>query len=424
MTISSLAENIPFIGVLIAGLSLIISILAFIFSEITPRIKNRRRKKRLQSFLGTTVFGGDQLEFFIKYYIRPRFQNIDPARVDEPGDDVTAQEDLLNGIDRIISKNIKPKYIIILADTGMGKTSFCLNYFTRYMRRPEGKRDYDMILFPLTMPNVDEEIRKIKNKERKIIILDAFDEDRKAIENHEDRMDAILNLTEKFARIIITCRTQFFPDDASIPSKTARRKYFPTELGESGTYEFQPIYISPFTDKQCTQFINLRYHFWQRKKRRLLREIVSKIPKLSVRPMLLTHIDEFESSKDGLSHSFQIYEVMVDKWLEREAKRLPNLNKMVLREFSNKLAMELVEKSTTENPALISQNELIKFSSDFGINLKLQEMRSRSLLNRDSVGNYKFAHKSIKEFSTLCTASLGFTYEDSIAQFYYWFLTT
>ncbi len=63
----------------------------------------------------------------------------------------------------------------------MGKTEFLINLYLHDLsqfRRPK----YQIKLFPLGLPNIDEEIENIKNDRKKtILLLDAFDEDPQAL---------------------------------------------------------------------------------------------------------------------------------------------------------------------------------------------------------------------------------------------------
>src|SRR5690606_10821603 len=71
------------------------------------------------------------------------------------------------------------------------------------------------------------EINKINDDARysTILLLDAFDEDSKAVLNYKSRLTEILEATEQFKEIIITCRTQFFPNQLEEPFNTGLMKY-------------------------------------------------------------------------------------------------------------------------------------------------------------------------------------------------------
>lgn len=108
------------------------------------------------------------------------------------------------------------------------------------------------------------------------------------------------------------------------------------------------------------------------------------------RPMLLSYIDDLilDSGKK-YTYVYEIYHELVFKWVKRELVK----NKL-LYEFSEKVAEYMYLNKTTN----IEADEIEKLCERYNINLRIIEAKSRSLLNRNANGNYKFAHKSILEF--------------------------
>ena len=199
-----------------------------------------------------------------------------------------------------------------------------------------------------------------------------------------------------FYRIVITCRTQFFPRDEELPVEAGILKSGPREAGESPQFTFYKIYLSPFSDEQIQKYLRKRFSALKNEKRKLASIIVSKVPNLAVRPMLLAYIDDLIDSGKHFDNSYQIYTEMVAAWLERERGIVKE--KDALGEFSRKLAVDLVLNREKRKSERIPYKEVEKLAKDFGIKLESWKLRGRSLLNRDAVGNYKFAHRSILEF--------------------------
>jgi len=276
----------------------------------------------------------------------------------------------------------------------MGKTSFLLNYFARHLRR--WCKSFQIELIPLGESGLAERLEKIPEPAQTVLLLDAFDEDLEAIENHVQRLKEIVRLTRKFQKIVITCRTQFFPRDEELPNDTELFKTGPRGPGETWQYFFYKLYLSPFDERQIKAYLKRRFHWWQRNCRRKAREIVAKVPNLVVRPMLLTYIDDLINTGESFHNSFQIYTAMVNGWLERELKFVPD--KQALLDFSNKLAVELFFNRQKWGRERIPFKDIEPLARNFGIKLKTWQLTGRSLLNRDAEGNYKFAHRSILEF--------------------------
>jgi len=135
---------------------------------------------------------------------------------------------------------------MLLADSGTGKTSFLLNYYSRWWRSRKHNQ-FRLSLIPLNLPNADESIQRIPLEDRSAtaLCLDALDEDRQAIGNHNERLSRLLDVARGFRTVIVTCRTQFFPKNEEIPSDTRILKIGPVGPNESRVFSIQKLYLSP-----------------------------------------------------------------------------------------------------------------------------------------------------------------------------------
>jgi len=162
-----------------------------------------------------------------KYFIPVKHQSVAPSIDAELGSSYISspKEELIPFFLKKAFKNDKDdnKYYLILADSGMGKTTFMINLYIRYknaFRFPFAPPKYDIKLFPLGNPDIWEDIKGVKDKKNTILLLDAFDEDLEAIKDHQKRLNEILPKVHKFREIVITCRTQFFPSEKEEPDRT------------------------------------------------------------------------------------------------------------------------------------------------------------------------------------------------------------
>jgi len=374
-------------------IAILSALLSWLSRRRISRIINRFRAKRtLRKRLPDFTF--QEIERGIRYYIWPECQSVDPAQSDEVRHTVAVRNDLCTTVDRMLTQETVHKHFIVLADTGMGKTSFLLNYFARHLRR--WRRPFNMELIPLGVPGLEGRLEDIAEPESAVLLLDAFDEDVEAIQDHTRRLSEIMDWTQGFERVVITCRTQFFPRDEEIPVETGIIKAGPRPAGEGPQFTLYKLYLSPFSDKQIQAYLKRRFPIWRKKRRRQARVIVDKIPNLAVRPMLLAYVDDLIGSGKSFENSYQIYAEMVDAWLERERKKVAD--KEALRDFSNKLAVDLFVNREKRGGERIPYHEIEPLAREFDIKLATWQLTGRSLLNRDAEGNYKFAHRSILEF--------------------------
>ena len=278
--------------------------------------RSDRRANLYKELVKKCYFTEGQIFNARKYYIRPRCQSVDPAGSDELRGMVSTDNPIFLKMNEILNIDTKYRHIILLADSGMGKSSFLLNYYVYYNLK--AKRRYLMYLLPLGIPNIDEKIQALLDKKDSILLLDAFDEDTIAVNNHAKRIEQIINLTRDFHKVVITCRTQFFPSDQELPVSTGIVRVGPREIGEGREYVFHKLYLAPFNKSEIHKFLSKRYKFWQFVKRKKAHNIILKIPDISVRPMLLSYVDFLVQAKKPYHSIFEIYGVMVDGWLNRE----------------------------------------------------------------------------------------------------------
>ena len=252
----------------------------------------------------------------MRYYIPTRAQEVDPC------DDVCTTDSFINLIPFFINevfKNSDTQYFVILADSGMGKTTFLLKLFFEYYKKLLKK--HDIVFIPLSLDSSIEGIRGIQNKPNTILLLDGLDEDRYAIEDYNKRIKDICSETELFYKVIISCRTQFFPDNNSEPGHTDRIRF---GVGKKSV-EFIKYYISLFNEKEIYIYLSKKYNpIFEKDKIMRSQKVIKNCPELMVRPMLLAYIDDLiEDKEKEYNYVYEIYDQLVYSWIEREAINNP-----------------------------------------------------------------------------------------------------
>lgn len=322
-----------------------------------------------------------------KYYIETRGQNIDPCENDEinEAEEYSITEKLIPFfINKVFENKIENKYYIILGDSGMGKTTFMIHLFKKYSKKLISQ--YKIEIIPLFYMACMDMIDKISGKWSTILLLDGLDENKLAAKDYNQFINELLKHTEDFPKVIITCRTQFFPNVSSEPYETGR---ILLSTSKRKSY-FYKMYMSPFNNKEIERYISKKYpYFWRRTKRKKARKIIDKCPHLMVRPMLLSYIDKLIDTDLDYEYIYQIYEHLVESWIDREI-----IDNKKLMKFTNRTALAMYKKGTI----YISSDEISEICNLYDINISLLEAKSKSLLNRNGNGDYKFAHKSIYEF--------------------------
>ena len=246
-------------------------------------LEKRRERSLVEQNFGADYYTSEVIDAALRFYVRPYCMSVDPTHEAEIRQVVSTREDLFEVVERFLEKQSPYRHILLLADSGMGKTSFVINYYAHNLKKGRLLR---LAVVPLAIPGALEEIAKVENKKDTVIFLDALDEDPKAIRDHQARLDELMKACSAFKRVLITCRTQFFASDEEIPKDTGVMIVAARQLGESAIYEFWKLYISPLTDEQIVVFLRKRFPWVMWIKRREALSLINKIPLLTVRPML------------------------------------------------------------------------------------------------------------------------------------------
>lgn len=364
-------------------------------TQLYKKLKGIKKKRRKELNVINDIMYGDPLEL-ARYYVEPNCQEINPADRHEE-DFLVAKEPVYKKIDEFL----RAKYLdqpgnnqmFILSDAGMGKTSLLvmlkLLQLTKFW-----PKNTDCVLKALgTKALVD--IQLIEDKMNTILLIDALDEDSEAYGQVKERLLEVLKATRNFNRVIITCRTQFFPDVEKNP-------FDRPGLITVGGYVCPAKYLSLFDDGKVELYLKKRFpvkvlNFEHKRKIKKAKELIEQMGSLRCRPMLLSYIDKLMDSPiiQAEQSEYKIYKALVDSWLCREEAK-SGVSKNELFKVCEILAKEISMRGVREIPGddldlLIADISELKY-------VKAIDIKGRSLLNRNSDGNYRFSHHSIQEF--------------------------
>lgn len=364
------------------------------YRKLSSLIKGFRVRRKL----ATGLFDQQALQAATRYYIRPLYSNVDPANEWEPAHAlINARSDLFAMVDRFLKTDfVEQKHMLLFADSGMGKTSFLLNYLDHNYRFTNFRKQ-KILLVPLSQKSSDAIVEGIPLGERGEInlFLDALDEDPRAMCDVQGRIQQLLALAENFRTVIITCRSQFFRSDEQIPVRTGLAKLRPVPLGKPKHYDFFRVYLSPFDDDQVKRYLRIRFPgLIGLPSRHRAKKLVDSIPSLAVRPMLLAHLPDVLKSNQKIRYAADVYQAMVNAWVQRESDWV---DPAALMRFSERLALDLYSQRSRGVGETIDPDEISQITNEIGIPVA-DLATSRSLLNRTGDGRYKFAHRSIMEF--------------------------
>jgi uncharacterized protein YjbI with pentapeptide repeats len=354
-------------------------------------IRNRRENQIREL---ADVFGDPEL--LARYYVEPKCQHHNPADYNE----VEAISFVKCPVFTTLKEFLKRELLVndgrnqmfILGDAGMGKTSLLLMLKLTHLTSFWPKK-YNCELLKLGPKTLDR-IANIADKRNTTLLLDALDEDSEGFGRVKERLLELLTATSNFRRVIISCRTQYFPSGADDPFDRPGRI-------EVGGFVCPMIFLSLFDDEQVDEYLRKRFSKAEANKVKRSKAVIEKMETLRFRPLLLAHIEDIIDSQKRAWNEYTIYKALVEAWLLREEKKFRRLELGPIDAKSLWAACTAIALNMQSNDKRYLTNdeleELIQATPAIA-HLKHFDVGGRSLLNRNSKGDYRFSHYTTQEF--------------------------
>lgn len=363
------------------------------------------RRKYFANHIGPEFASHKSYRIDKGYYIETRIQDETPSKFEDPFT-ATINSITENFINRFINdilkeSNTEERLYCILAGSGMGKTTALVNLFISYIYH-YNERDlpYEIRILSLANSDVINAIKAIRTKPRTILLLDALDENIDAVSNLDAFMNKLEIACKEFRFVIISCRTQFFPDEESQLKESRLIK----DGERKGYAQYNTFYISPFNTTEINKYITKVFPLLKFKKRRKAISIINNksCSHLLVRPMVLSHIKQLVEDAREYKYAVDVYDAIVDYWLDREVGREHiderQSRKEILRQLSEDLAVDIYKNKDTRKGYYIKKDDFDNFLIKHNTDNSTIHFRERSLINRDAHGLIKFSHKSFLEY--------------------------
>lgn len=359
---------------------------AVVYALVWKTLKLVLRGYKLRVLHNTlrSYFTRKELKQATRFYISTKGRDTPPPDEPEPPPPRTPGVKLVpfflrNTFERDTETGAPPFYIV-LGEPGMGKTTFLLNLYLKFLFQWFRKR-YNVRFLPMGAPDLDKEIDGVDNKEKKntVLLLDGFDEDPKALEDPQKRLRDIAGKTEGFRGVVMTGTPQLLP-----PSPGAKK-----------------IYISPFDPKDIKTYIDKKIPLLNLKKKHRARQLVKHSPQLTARPLTMGYIDKLAESDRRYKYNYQVYDELVNRWLEEESKHYKGKErdrfKKELYEFAGDVAADMYRNRGSRKRLGMKPGEIEPYAEKHRVPLDRLD-HGFSLFTHGAEGEYRFTHKSILEY--------------------------
>lgn len=293
------------------------------------------------------------------------------------------------------------QYHLIFGESGMGKTAFLINLYFIYNCKLLKK--YDMYYVSLRSIEAIDQIKIFAEKndpKKTILLLDAFDESKAASEDSSHAIKELLEITQNYCKVVISCRTQFYNAVNEEPQIVELRRAVLVE-----DEMFIKHYICPFTDYEVLRYLLKHYKlkFWKIFRGK---QVIKKSSNIMARPLLLSYIDDIVIEHEEYKYAYQIYNTLIGKWIDREVHFIQKTSEknIVISDYINSfwvfvydIVKLMLQGAKNGNTYSVSSQDLNQLCSKYKIDLDIDK-RSRTLLNRVGDDIFQFSHQSIFEF--------------------------
>lgn len=376
---------------LIAAVFFVVLILFLILKKIIPNIRFKKMVKMLDNQI--LYFTKEEIEQRIRHYIWADCQSIDLQSRNKEGKIAEVRNNIKDTMNHLVFKDDSVKHIFVMAAGGMGKTSFLLNYFM--LLNNKRLKKYEAELIPMNLKNVYKRLKEIENPANTILLLDGYDEIVDTKQSNLAQLHNLMDKTQHFYKVIITCNVNSIPADNIIPKLYPHKtKRFTSPL-EKEYWSFLKIYLSGFNNEQIIQYIKKRFKFGKRKSKIFL---IDELPGLAIRPLYLEYIEDLSKAFMSLHNSYQVYNEIFEAWLNNKSNKRLLIDKQSLHDFTLQLALQMYLNREIWQDDYVPFKEINTLAEKYKIDLAGWNLKNSFFLNSDEVGNHTFAHRSIADF--------------------------
>jgi hypothetical protein len=333
------------------------------------------------------------------------------------------QEEAKFGANRFIlkyvfSENKYGRILFVLGGTGVGKTSIMLKTFLSAVAKnifeKKEKNFYFLSFGQLWDSYVDDKLESIRkttdNLADTVLFLDALDEDIKARNNFESRVDELIEELSIFSKVVISCRNQYFTRKSE--KDYAINKYLEDSLvlGKRHNINIDRLYLHGFNSAQIYKYF--KKNSVEDLSLDKIKNAIAKNQTLFSIPMICSFLKGAPVESFNTSSYYQFFEDIFQRWIEREALSVASkkendiitideVKEVKVKTGLNNLMGELARYLFFNNEgdgwftADDIENVLNKYER---VLLSKFEGLGKSFVAKNNIGQFSFIHSSVFDY--------------------------
>ena len=303
-------------------------------------------------------------------------------------------------IDKLLAKLLLKKHrvrtVLVLGESGVGKSFLCIKTHHRLIFRSVLRRHYIKRVNAAMLENFNE-LEDCPDADKTILFLDGLDEYHQFLKPHDQQeiKDLYYNLHKvlsKYARVVIFARSNYYN------ANKEHVDWVCYQLAECDMKKVVKVTLTGLADQQIEEYLKRNLKLKKDKIEKCIRLVHSSREILS-RPVFL-HFLEILPEGINYSNSYNVYEEIVEGWMQREKDKSVSssnpIDKIDWGKFFNQLTeryfFDLFAGHTT---VYFHPKEIL--SPQLGIDIP--DLGSRALLRYDSKHGYYCIHRSFFEFN-------------------------
>jgi len=303
-------------------------------------------------------------------------------------------------IDRLLTKlllkNHPAHMVLVVGESGVGKSFLCVKVYHRLIFRTVTKRRYLKYVNATMLENFDE-LSNNPNAKKTILFLDGLDEYHQFLKQHDQQTTKELyyhlhRVLSEYGRVVIFARSNYY-----IANKN-HVDWVCYHLAGCDMKKVVKVTLTGLKDQQIRKYLKRNLKLQDDKIEKCIHLVHSSREILS-RPVFLQFLETLPEDIN-YSNSYKVYEEIVKAWMRREKDKSVSSSNPINKADFGKLFNQLTERYFSD---LFAGHTTVYFHPEEILipqsGIDNPDLGSRALLRYDSKYGYYCIHHSFFEFN-------------------------